>query len=82
MEAVKKYAYQKLTTMLSGQQVRFISDCELFPNFDVIGKVMHTYMKGTELIFKVKTTTGKLLDIGSNMKNLRFQITQRQHYQH
>lgn len=75
LESIKKYSYANLTKMLSGKSVHFTSDCDLFPNFNVIGKVLNTYVKGTELVFKFKTTTGKVIDVGSNMKNLKFELT-------
>lgn len=75
MESIKKYSSTQLIKKLIGQKVRFKSNCELFPNFDVIGKVLSYYLKGNELLFKVKTIPSqKIIDVGSNMKNLQFEI--------
>ena len=73
MESINKYSYTQLIKKLVGKKVRFVSDCELFPNFDVIGKVVSYYIKGNEILFKTKIGT-KTIDIGSNMKNLRFEM--------
>ena len=56
--------------LLKGSTIRFISDCELFPNFDVTGKVMSISLEGSEYVFNV-FIKGKNIHIGSNMKNLR-----------
>ena len=74
MEFVKKYTYENLCKKIIGKKVRFKSDCELFPNFDVTGNVLEINIKNSEYIIKIKTNSGKLLDIGSNMKNLEFDI--------
>ena len=57
-----------------GKNVHFTSDCEFFPNFDVVIKINDIYIKNTEIIFKGKTKTNKMLMIGSNMHNLQFEI--------
>ena len=38
---------------LRGNEVRFISDCEIFPNFDITGKVKSISLEGSEYIFTV-----------------------------
>ena len=73
MESIKKYSYTQLIKTLIGKKVRFTSNCELFPNFDVTGKVISYYIKGNEILFKTKIGN-KIIDVGSNMKNLRFEI--------
>ena len=55
---------------LRGSEVQFISDCEIFPNFDIIGKVKSISLEGSEYIFTV-LVKGKNIYIGSNMKNLK-----------
>lgn len=55
---------------LKGSTIHFVSDCELFPNFDVTGKVMSISLEGSEYVFNV-SIKGKNIHIGSNMKNLR-----------
>lgn len=63
--------------MLIGKKVHMISDCEFFPNFNIKGKVLSYYIKGSELVFKIKTIPmKKTIDVGSNMKNLKFEIIQ------
>lgn len=73
MELTNKYSAIQLIKKLVGKKVRFTSDCELFQNFDVTGKVMSYYVKGTEILFKTKIGN-KTIDIGSNMKNLKFEL--------
>lgn len=73
MEFARKYSHIQLIKILVGKKVRFKSDCEFFPNFDIIGKVISYYIKGTEVIFKTKVGN-KTIDVGSNMKNLSFEI--------
>lgn len=73
MELVKKYSTTNLIKKLVGQRVIFTSDCEFFPNFNVTGKVISYYIKGSEVVFKLKINT-KIIDVGSNMKNLKFNI--------
>ena len=74
MIQVKSKTYSQLAELL-GKKVHFKSDCELFPNFDVKGKVvgMH-YGNHLEIIFEFLNTNGKKIDIGSNMKNLRYEV--------
>lgn len=74
MEFVKKYSYENLIKEILNKKIRFVSDCELFPNFDVKGKPTNYYIKNNELIFKFTTISGKTIDIGTNMKNLRFEF--------
>lgn len=68
---VSKISYNELLS-LKGKNVRFISDCEIFPNFDVTGKVLSLEFNNNENIFVVKTNR-KIIHIGSNMKNLRLE---------
>ena len=69
MKLVKKMTYDAIYS-LKGNEVRFISDCEIFPNFDIIGKVKSISLIGSEYVFIV-SVKGKNIHIGSNMKNLR-----------
>ena len=73
MELAKKYSYIQLIKTLVGKKVHFTSDCEFFPNFNVTGKVISYYIKGSEVIFKTKIGN-KTIDVGSNMKNLKYEI--------
>ena len=75
MESVKNYTFDILYKKMFGKNVHFISDCEFFPNFDVIIKVQKIYFaKNNEIIFEGKTKTKKILKIGGNMKNLQFEL--------
>jgi len=75
MELVKKYNFTQLIKLLVGKKVKMKSNCEFFPNFNITGKVLSYYIKGPEIVFKVKTNPSqKIIDVGSNMKNLQFEI--------
>lgn len=74
MKSIKSYSYPWLMKSLVNKKVRFTSDCEFFPNFDVKGKIMSCYLKSNELIFKLKVSNSKTIDVGSNMKNLKFEF--------
>lgn len=74
MELVKKYPYNKLTTTLLGKKVHFTSDCQLFPNFDIKGKVVAISLeKGIPLI-KTILTNGKTIHIDGGMSKLSFEL--------
>ncbi len=76
MELVNKYSYIWLCQNLINKKVNFISDCEFFPNFNVIGYITDIKLSKTsnEILFTINTTNNKKLIIGSNMKNLQFKI--------
>ena len=74
MERVKNFGFEVIYKKMFGKNVRFISNCEFFPNFDVIIKINKIYIKGSEILFEGLTKTNKKLTIGSNMKNLQFEI--------
>ena len=69
MKFVKNMTYDEIYS-LRGNEVRFISDCEIFPNFDITGKVKSISLEGSEYVFTV-LVKGKNIYIGSNMKNLK-----------
>ena len=72
MNLVSKYNYTELCTQLIGKIVNFKSDCQIFPNFDVTGKVLAINItKNNEYLIKL-LRNGKVYDIGSNMRNLNF----------
>ena len=71
---VKGRTYIQLQNELLGKKARFISDCQLFPNFDVVGKVVKMYMQSGEIIFEVITNSQKRIKIGSNMSNLSYAL--------
>ena len=76
VEKVSSYTIEKITSKLLGKRVRFTSDCELFPNFDVKVQVISVSIsKNREILFDCRNISNrKKLVIGSNMRNLRFQI--------
>ena len=75
MELIKKYTYENLCKKLIGKKVKLTSDCEFFPNFKVIGRVLEINIsRNDEYLIKVKTNTNKIIDVGSNMHNLKFAI--------
>lgn len=76
MESISSYTIEKITSKLLGKKVRFTSDCELFPNFDVKVQVVSVSIsKNREILFDCRNLSNrKKLTIGSKMKNLRFQL--------
>ena len=75
MELVKNLSFNELYKQIFGKNVRFICDCQFFPNFDVIIKVNDiSIAKNNEILIKGKTKSNKALSIGSNMLNLQFEI--------
>lgn len=74
MDPIKNFGFEVIYKKLFGKNVRFISDCEFFPNFDVIIKVKKIYIKNSEIMIDGITKNNKKLTIGSNMKNLQFEI--------
>lgn len=74
MKLVKKESFPTLIQNLVGKKCHFTSTCEFFPNFNVKGLIISYYIKGNELVLKMKTTSGKIIDIGSNMKELKYEI--------
>ena len=74
MIQIKGLSFSQLQQRLVGNRVRFKSDCTFFPNFDVIGKVIKITNLGVEIIIEILTKDRKQMKIGSNMKNLRYEI--------
>ena len=75
MELSKNLSFPELYKKIFGKNVRFISDCQFFPNFDVIIKVNDiSIAKNNEILIKGKTKSNKELSIGLNMHNLQFEI--------
>lgn len=74
MEFVKNYPFEIIYKKLFGKNIRFVSDCEFFPNFDVIIKINKIYINQNEIMFRGLTKSNKNLTIGSNMQNLKFEI--------
>lgn len=76
MEKISSYTIEEITSKLLGKRVRFTSDCELFPNFDVNVQVNSiSISESKEILFNCKILNNrKNITIGSKMKNLNFQI--------
>ncbi len=76
VEKISSYTIEKITNKLLGKRVRFTSDCELFPNFDVKVQVISiSISQNKEILFNCRNISNrKKLIIGSNMKNLKFQL--------
>lgn len=75
MQKVSSKSYIELHKLLYHKKVHFTSDCEFFPNFDVNVYVYDIYLRVDEIIFETKNiSNGKKLTIGSNMKNLQFEL--------
>lgn len=75
MEKISLYSYIDIHKLLFHKKVHFTSDCEFFPNFDVNVYVYDIYLRNNEIMFETKNISNdKKLTIGSNMKNLKFEI--------
>lgn len=76
MEKVSNYTIENITSKLIGKRVRFVSDCEFFPDFDVKVQIVSISMlENREILFDCRNLSNrKKLTIGSKMKNLRFKI--------
>lgn len=58
-----------------GKKVHMLSDCEFFPNFDLTGKVVAINPGSNgETVLTLLTNNGKNMYVGSNMKNLRYEL--------
>ena len=76
MELVKNLSYIEICKKFNNKKIHFTSDCEFFPNFDVKVYIYDINLgNNNEIIFKTKNLSNhKELIIGSNMKNLQFEI--------
>ena len=76
VEKVSSYTIENITSKLLGKRVRFTSDCELFPGFDVKVQVVSiSISQNREILFNCRNLSNrKKLVIGSNMRNLKFQL--------
>lgn len=75
MNLIKSETYQSIISLV-GRKIHFISDCELFENFDIIGRIISiSISKNDEYLFKVLIdNTNKEIIVGSNMKNLQYEL--------
>lgn len=74
MEPVKKYPINVLRQKILGKKVHFISDCQLFPNFNVTGKVIEINLSSNIPLLKTILTSGKTINIDGGMSNLQFEL--------
>lgn len=74
MNLVKKYPINILRERLLGKKVHFTSDCQLFPNFNVTGKVIEITLSGNIPLLKTILTSGKTIQIDGGMSNLQFEV--------
>lgn len=76
MVYISKYDIFWFNENLLNHYVNFISDCNLIPGFNVTGKVIKIYNRNNiEIMFDIITNDNhKKLTIGSNMRNLQFNI--------
>ena len=55
-----------------GKHIKITSSCEMFPGFKVTGKLLSVSKSSYgESLLKVKTDEGKILSIGSSMRDFR-----------
>ena len=74
MKPISKISYSELQTLLN-RNIHFTSDCEFFPNFNIIATLLSYKITKTEIVFEVKVlSNNKFITIGSNMKNLLYEI--------
>ncbi|MBQ3414614.1 MAG: hypothetical protein IJH39_04540 [Clostridia bacterium] len=74
MEAVKKYTINILRSKLLGKKVHFTSDCKLFPNFNITGKVIEITMSANIPLIKTVLPTGRIIHVDGGMSNLQFEV--------
>ena len=55
MQLLSNLTYEQITTSLYNKNIHFTSDCEFFPEFDVIGKIIKTRIQNTEIVMTFKT---------------------------
>lgn len=73
-QLISRFSYEKLCNILIGNIVNFKSDCQIFPEFDITGRVLSIDIaKNNEYIIKI-IKNGKTYDIGSYMHNLSFTV--------
>ena len=75
MELVKKYPINILKQKMLGKKVHFTSDCQLFPNFNVTGKVIEINLSGNIPLIKTILTNGKIINIDGGMSNHSFELS-------
>ena len=76
MKKVSDLSYIEINNKLFGKKVHFKSDCEFFPNFDVVCIIKDITIKNGEILFDciVSSPYEKRITIGSNMRNLEYEL--------
>lgn len=76
MKRVSELSYIEIHNTLFGKKVHFTSDCEFFPNFDVVCIIKDIMLSNSEILFdcKVLAPYEKRITIGSNMRNLKYEF--------
>ena len=74
METVSKYSINILREKLLGKRANFKSDCQLFPNFNVTGKVVNISMVNGIPLIEVILQNGRHFRIDGGMSNLKFTV--------
>ena len=74
MNLVSKYSYIELCNLLIGKIVNFKSDCQLFDNFDVTGKVININISKTneymiEIMYKGKKSEKEYICVYMSVQN-------------
>lgn len=55
-----------------GRRVKMTSSCEMFPGFNITGKVLSVSKNAYgESLIRVKTDNGKTMTVGSSMRDFR-----------
>ena len=64
---------QKLS--LLGKTIHMKASCEFFPNFDITGKLISWHIANNgEFVYTCKISSNKTIQIGTNMKDLVYEI--------
>lgn len=74
MDTVRKYSINILKEKLLGKRANFKSDCQLFPNFNVTGKVVNITMVNNIPLIEVILQNGRHFRIDGGMTNLTFTL--------
>lgn len=70
---VKTLQYNDIIKLI-GKRVRFTSNCEFFPFFNVIGTITNINFSSTGEYIFIVNVKNKQIKIGSNMKNLDIEL--------
>lgn len=77
MKYVSSLSYIDICKLFHHKKIHFISDCDFFPDFNIECLVLDIFFNQnhSEILIKVKILkNNKILTIGSNMKNLQYEL--------